>query len=449
MTAGRAQFRMPSLGADMDEGTVLEWLVKPGDSVDRGDVVAVVDTSKAAVDVECFDTGVVREVLVPVGRTVPVGTPLAVIDTVAPARPVRPAPVPEPAVPEPAAAPEPVVFPPARKRAAELGIDVAGMHGTGPGGAVTRADVERVAHLVPAPPTPPRHGPGQRPRVSPHARRLAAELGVDLGAVTGSGPEGPIHARDVRARDLQARQPTKPAAPTPAPTPAPPLSEPRRDNAAMRHTIGALMARAKKEIPHYYLTTTIDMSAAMAWLSEHNRAAAMTERLVPAALLLRAVALAAHRVPELNGYWIDDAFRPSEAVHLGVAIALRGGGLVAPAILGATALSPAEIMRRLRDLVSRSRSGRLRSSELTDATITVTNLGDLGVESVHGVIYPPQVALAGFGAVLDRPWAVHGLLGVRPVVVATLSADHRASDGATGAGFLHIIDQLLQRPEEL
>jgi pyruvate dehydrogenase E2 component (dihydrolipoamide acetyltransferase) len=135
-------------------------------------------------------------------------------------------------------------------------------------------------------------------------------------------------------------------------------------------------------------------------------------------------------------------------VHLGVAISLRGGGLIAPAILDAAPLAVLEIMRRLRELVSRARSGRLRSSEMTAATITVTSLGDLGVESVHGVIYPPQVALLGFGAVVQRPWAVDGLLGVRPVVTATLSADHRASDGATGASFLHALDHLLQQPEE-
>lgn len=216
----------------------------------------------------------------------------------------------------------------------------------------------------------------------------------------------------------------------------------------MRRAIAALMARSKREIPHYYLTTTIDMSTAMTWLHDYNRAAAVSERLLPAALVLKASALAAQQVPALNGHWVNDTFRPAPAVHLGVAISLRGGGLIAPAILDAAPLAVLEIMRRLRELVSRARSGRLRSSEMTAATITVTSLGDLGVESVHGVIYPPQVALLGFGAVVQRPWAVDGLLGVRPVVTATLSADHRASDGATGASFLHALDHLLQQPEE-
>jgi pyruvate dehydrogenase E2 component (dihydrolipoamide acetyltransferase) len=187
----------------------------------------------------------------------------------------------------------------------------------------------------------------------------------------------------------------------------------------------------------------------MAWLHDRNRELAVTERLVPAALLLKAAAVAAQRVPALNGFWTDDRFVPGSGVHLGVAISLRGGGLITPAIHHADDLDPGELMAKLRDLVNRARAGRLRSSELTDATITVTNLGDQGVESVTGVIYPPQVALAGFGKITERPWAVGGLLGIRPVVVTTLAADHRATDGYTGGRFLTAIAELLQRPEEL
>lgn len=419
---------MPSLGADMDQGTVIEWLVKPGDAVHKGDVVAVVDTVKAAVDVECFDTGVVTEILVPAGQKVPVGTPLAVIETAA-TTPLAAAPLPADTTGDTAA--RALASPPARKLAAEVGLDLANVHGTGRHGHVTRGDIEHALHTT-TPPAP------ERPRISPYARRLATELGVDVTTVPGTGPAGEIRARDIRA-----------AQPAEKPIAAAHTTGPDRDNAAMRRAIAALMARSKREIPHYYLTTTIDMSAALAWLHNYNRGAAVSERLLPATLLLKASALAAQQVPALNGHWVDDTFVPGPAVHLGVAISLRGGGLIAPAILDADALALPEIMRRLRELVSRSRSGRLRSSEMTAATITVTNLGDLGVESVHGVIYPPQVALVGFGAVVERPWAVGGLLGVRSVVTATLSADHRASDGATGAGFLHAIDHLLQQPEEL
>jgi pyruvate dehydrogenase E2 component (dihydrolipoamide acetyltransferase) len=170
---------------------------------------------------------------------------------------------------------------------------------------------------------------------------------------------------------------------------------------------------------------------------------------VPAALLLKAAALAAGQVPELNGFWTDDRFVPGSGVHLGVAVSLRGGGLVAPALHHADTLALPELMIALKDLVARARAGRLRGSEATDPTITVTNLGDQGVESVFGVIYPPQVALVGFGRVVERPFAAGGLLGVRPVVTATLSADHRATDGAVGARYLTVVDRLLQNPEEL
>jgi pyruvate dehydrogenase E2 component (dihydrolipoyllysine-residue acetyltransferase) len=209
------------------------------------------------------------------------------------------------------------------------------------------------------------------------------------------------------------------------------------------------MARSKREIPHYYIGNTVDMTRSLDWLHERNRELEVSERLVPAALLLKAAALAARKVPDLNGYWLDDQFCPADAVHLGLVISLRGGGLLTPAIHDVADLRLAELMSRMRDLVIRARSGRLRGSELTDATITVTNLGDQGVESVFGVIYPPQVALVGFGRVAERPVAVGGLIGVRPVVVTTLAADNRASDAMTGARYLAEISDLLQRPEEL
>lgn len=217
----------------------------------------------------------------------------------------------------------------------------------------------------------------------------------------------------------------------------------------MRQAIARLMARSKREIPHYYLRETIDLSRAMAWLHDRNRELDVTERLVPAALLLKAAAVAAREVPALNGFWIDDQFVPGQGIHLGCAISLRGGGLITPAIHDAAGLSPLELMSSLRDLVTRARSGRLKGSELTDATITVTNLGDQGVELVFGVIYPPQVALVGFGKVVERPVAANGMVGVRPVVTATLAADHRATDGYTGARFLTALTDQLQRPEDM
>jgi pyruvate dehydrogenase E2 component (dihydrolipoamide acetyltransferase) len=239
-------------------------------------------------------------------------------------------------------------------------------------------------------------------------------------------------------------------APAPAP-PHPAAAQPRERSqrqVTLRAAIGELMSRSKREIPHYYVGTTVDLSAALGWLGERNAQLPVTQRVLPAALLLKATARAAHEVPAMNGCW-DGELRPSTSVHLGVAVSLRGGGLVAPALHDADTLRLDELMARLRDLVERARSGRLRASEMADPTITVTNLGDLGADEVYGVIYPPQVALVGFGRIVERPWAVDGMLGVRPTVRTTLAADHRASDGHDGARFLSLIDRLLQTPEEL
>jgi len=438
-----AEFTMPSLGADMEAGTILEWLVKPGDVVRRGDIVAVVDTAKAAVDVECFTSGTVQRILIEPGQLVPVGTPLATIvpengaETATPPStgpstgpPIAPSIAPSipPSTPD-------GVHPPAghhidsplvRRLATRLGVDLEAVRGSGPGGRVTRRDVEL---SVPV-----------RRRISPYARRLAAELGVDLAAVPARDGDGVVHAAEVRAAAPVAG-PVRPA--------QRPTGSAEERQAAMRAAIAALMARSKREIPHYYLSTTVDMAAALAWLRERNRELSVARRLVPAALLLKASAVAARRVPQLNGFWTDGGFVPAPAVHLGVAVSLRGGGLVAPAIHDAADLPLDDLMAALKDLVSRARSGRLRGSEMSDPTITVTNLGEQGVESVLGVIYPPQVALVGFGKIVDRPHAVDGLLGVRPLVTVTLSADHRASDGYTGARLLEAIDHLLQQPEEL
>jgi pyruvate dehydrogenase E2 component (dihydrolipoamide acetyltransferase) len=209
------------------------------------------------------------------------------------------------------------------------------------------------------------------------------------------------------------------------------------------------MAKSKREIPHYYLQTRIDMTRTMAWLREENARRAIDRRLLPVVPLLKAAAAALRDVPALNGFWMNGAHAQAADVHVGVAIAMRGGGLVAPAVHHVDRLSCDELMAALTDLIPRARAGRLRSSEMTDATITVTSLGDLGVESVYGIIYPPQVALVGFGKVLEQAWAENASVTARPVVVATLAADHRATDGHLGGQFLDALASRLQAPEGL
>ena len=387
------EFAMPSLGADMEAGTLVEWMKHPGDAVHRGDVVAVVETDKGAIEIEIFEEGVIDRLLVEPGRKVPVGTPLAVLrGTGTPAGSVlepRPTAV-APPLP-PAATPPPVAAP---------------------------------ARAAPPP-------SGQR--VSPAARALAAERGFDLGGLVGSGPAGAVIRIDVERA----------------------LAEPRRreghgpDLAAMRRAIGAAMARSKREIPHYYLSRTIDATPLLARLERANATQPPAARLLPQVAILKAVALALKRHPAFNGFWERDGFRPAEGIHIGTAIAIRGGGLIAPSIHDVDRLTLAALMERLRDLVTRARAGSLRSSELSDATITVSSLGERGAEALYGVIYPPQVAILGFGSPNQRPWAVDGRIEPRTLIMASLAADHRASDGHAGSLLLAEIDRLLQEPEAL
>jgi pyruvate dehydrogenase E2 component (dihydrolipoamide acetyltransferase) len=380
----------------MDQGKLLEWKVKPGDAVKRGQVVAVVDTSKAAVEVEIWQDGTMFEQLVPIGEVVPVGTVLATL--------LSPGETPEQAALAKRAAP---AARPAPKPAAPA------------------------AAVAPAAAAP---APAQRKPVSPAARKHARELGVDVEKITGSGPHGAVTVEDVEKAAAGAR-----AAPAPG----------ADRYAEMRKAIAAAMSRSKREIPHYYLSETIPMQRAAEWLARENEKRPVTERILMGALQIKAVALSLAKVPELNGFWRNGAFEPAGGVHIGVAISIRQGGLIPPAIHDVDKKSLPELMRHLSDLVARARAGSLRSSEMSDPTITVTNLGETGVESVFGVIYPPQVALVGFGRMESRPWSEDGKLFTAPLVTATLSADHRASNGIRGARFLAELRERLQHPEEL
>ncbi|KNH19839.1 branched-chain alpha-keto acid dehydrogenase subunit E2 [Pseudomonas syringae] len=369
------EFKLPSLGADMDEGTLLEWKIHPGDALKPGQVIAVVDTAKAAIDVECWHDGTVLQLLIDVGAKVPVGTPIALL--------------------------------------------------------LEPGESAQTARRIPTPPvlTAEENLSDRRPRISPAARKRAAELGLSTAQLQGHGPHGVVTLDDVEAAARVAPEPDR--------------------NQAMRHTIAVAMSRSKREIPHYYLSETIALGKTMAWLQTHNAQATLQERLLPSALLLKAVALALRDYPQLNGSWQNNAFEPAPDTDLGVAITLRQGGLVAPVLRHVADTALTDLMSGLASLVERARSGSLRSSELGGAGITVTQLGDQGVDSVLGVIYPPQVALVGFGRIGERPWVNEGQLCVMPTVVSSLSADHRVSDGHYGARFLGEVRRLLQTPENL
>ncbi len=371
---------MPILGADMTAGTLVAWRKQPGDRVTRGDVIAEVETEKGLIDVEVFAAGVLERILVAPGATVPTGTVLAII----------------------------------------------------------REDATDGAAAPPAPSVTPPAPPPARARVSPLARKLAAQVGIDPTTVHGTGAGGVVTREDVEH-----------AAAARVPSPAAPPARPAIDLSRMRQTIAAAMTRAKREIPHYYLAHTIDMHRATTWLAGENARRPVTDRLLYGVLLIKAVALGLREVPELNARWRGDRVEASAGVHVGVAISLRGGGLVAPALHDADRQPLGDLMRALRDLTQRARTGGLRSSELSDPTITVTSLGERGIESVFGIVYPPQVAIVGFGAIVTRPWVVDGMIGPRPVVTATLSADHRVSDGHRGGLLLTAVERLLQSPETL
>jgi len=386
------EFRMPSLGADMEDGTLVEWLVKPGALVKRGDIIAVVETQKGAIEIEVFDTGVMERLLVEPGVTVPVGAPLALIRGEGEAPGAAPPAAPTPA-PRPPPAPAPVAQPEGR---------------------------------LPPPPA------GPHIRISPAARRFAAQRGLDLTGLQGTGPGGAIQVADVEA--LAKGAPAKRAG---------------FDFSQMRAAIAAAMARSKREIPHYYLTDTIDLQAANDWVAAVNGVRPPEARLLLGALFVKATALSARAYPEFSGRFEGGAFHPGAAVHVGVAIAIRGGGLVAPAIHDTADLDLDTLMSQMRDLTGRVRAGRFRSSEIADPTITVSSLGDRGVEGLFGVIYPPQVAIVGFGRPGQRPWVADGQLAPRMLVTATLAADHRVSDGHRGALFLADIGRRLQQPEAL
>ncbi|NJD32952.1 MAG: 2-oxo acid dehydrogenase subunit E2 [Gammaproteobacteria bacterium] len=388
-----SEFRMPALGADMEEGTVVQWNVAPGDTVKRGQVVAVVETDKGAIDVEIFEDGVVREIVVQPGTKVAVGTVLARLEAAASAG---------------AAAPASVVHEDARSSVAA----------SRPSAVNPEASAEALEAT--APPV--------RAKVSPAARVRARELGVDVATLTGTGPGGAITVEDVEKAGVTPR---------------------RELPGGMRDAIAAAMSRSKREIPHYYLSLATDVTVASDWLVARNASVPVDERVIFAALLIKAVALACRELEGFSGFYREGRFEESPSVHVGVAVALRGGGLVAPAIMDAADKALPALMEDFRQLVMRARAGRLRASELAAPTIILTSLGDSAVDAVFPIIQPPQVAIVGAGAVGMRPWVVDGQVVPRQVISLSLGADHRVTDGRLGAQFLARIASKLAAPETL
>ena len=432
-----SEFKMPSLGADMESAVLMEWKVKEGDHVTKGQVIAEVETSKGVIEIEVFEEGTVEKILVKEETECAVGTPLALIATggeapreAAAETPAEPEAVPSAAEPEAEAAPsepETQAEPPPAAEKDEEAFAEAKTAPSLPEPAESEPSIAPAA--AQAKETPAKASPSEaRIKASPAARKRARELGIELASLASESGAA------VRLKEVEAAVQTAEKAP---------------ERGGMRQAIARAMSRSNAEIPHYYLSTPINMTPALAWLTALNAERGIKERILPAALLIRAVVKALQEVPELNGFWQQESAQISRAVNPGIAIALRKGGLITPALLNAEAMSLDETMRSLDDLITRTRAGKLRGSEMTQQTVTITNLGDLGVESVYGVIYPPQVAIIGLGRIADAPWAEGDALSVRKVMQATIAGDHRATDGRIGARFLERLNALLQKPESL
>lgn len=370
--------------------------MKPGDAVHRGDIIADVETMKGIIEIEVFDEGVVEKLLIKEDEKVPVGTVMALIKPLAAEAEIKKEKLPET---------KPVEIHPIEEK--------------------------------PTTPTVPAH---EGIRASPLAKRIAAENHLDLSTIQGTGEGGVITREDVEKAIAERDIKLKPRTPeTPAPVAA---------TESIRMAVAAAMSKSNREIPHYYLEIAIDMSKAMAWLAEANRERPVQKRLLPVVLLIKAVAKSPREFPDLNATW-EDGLQRKKDINIGFVVSLHTGGLVVPAIHRADEKSLDEIMKTLNDLIPRARALKLRSSELSESTITLTNLGDGGADAVFGVIYPPQVAVVGFGGIVEQPFVENGMVGVHPILRATLAGDHRATDGLTGSRFLAVLKNHLQKPEAL
>jgi len=421
-----SQFLMPSLGSDMTAGTLVEQTIAPGEAFHRGDVIAAVETQKGVIEVEVFEDGILDQWLVELGTKVPVGTPLARLRQIGaePEPPTNPPEVPsEPQPPAPSVPPE-ILPQPEPQEPPDPPPEIQPIP----------PEIQPPVEQFP-PDRPPEWAmTATRPRITPAARRLAASRGIDLGTLS-VATDQVLTRRDIEALsevDATQQKQRKPTA-----------------TDGMRAAIAAAMSRSKQEIPHYYLSHRVDLGAVDAFLTDQNATRPPQERMLPGALFARAIALALKKYPEFNGHYTDEQFHPSSGVNLGVAIHIRSGGLVAPAIFAIETKTAAEVMSDLSDLVARVRAGRFKARELTDATITLTSLGERGVDEVIGVIYPPQVAIVGIGAPRPAPMVKDGAVVAQLATTLTLAADHRVSDGHRGALFLRSVDSNLQEPETL
>ena len=402
---------MPQMGFDMEEGTVVRWLKAEGDNVDRGEPIVEVETDKATVEVESFASGLLRRIVVTEGVTVPVGEVIGII----------------------ASADEEI---PSSQTPSPIKREGQGEGDSSP----TPTPTAPVASESPTPGPPPaaEGTKGDRILVSPLAKRIAEEKGIDLSTVTGTGPKGRITKEDVLAAAEAAQ------APAPTPSAAGDVTELSK----MGQTIARRMTQSKQEMPHFYVTASIDMTRAMALREELNDLWTGEARLTVNDLIIKASALALAKFPAFNSHYAYGKIKNNPSLNIGVAIALEDG-LIAPAIMDCGGKSLKEISVASRDLSTRARNGVLRPQEYTEATIAISNLGMFQVDNFIAIINPKQSASIAVGSVTKQPVVRDGQIAIADIMQCTISADHRVVNGADAAQFVNDIKAHLEKPSSL
>ena len=459
---------MPRLSDTMTEGTLARWLKKPGDQVQQGEIVAEIETDKATMELEAYDSGVLEKVLVEEGQTVPIGQAIAVVGTgdgaAAPAETARGDATGRPPAGEGVEAPPTGTVSPAEpgaettpKPAAEETGDVSGE--ARPAGGPTPAEQpaqppQPAAERQPAPAQPAEDGQDQV-KASPMARAIARERGIDLHTIRGSGPGGRIIRADVEsagAGDGRAQQPaTPPTAPAPAPSAAP---RPSSDDVEeipltnMRRIVARRMVESVQSAPHFYLTSVVDADALMKFRAELNERLAAGGEAVKLSvndLLVKACAVALRANPDVNVSFAGDKILRHKRVHVGIAVAIEGG-LIVPVVRDADRKSLGEVAREAHGLVDKARAGKLTPDEFTGGTFTISNLGMFGIDHFTAIINSPEAAILAVGATAPEPAVRDGQVIVRQTMKLTLSIDHRVLDGATAARFLQQLKAILEEP---
>ncbi|MGB3379826.1 2-oxo acid dehydrogenase subunit E2 [Allopontixanthobacter sediminis] len=470
--------KMPALSPTMEEGTLARWLVKVGDKVSSGDIMAEIETDKATMEFEAVDEGTIVSIDVDEGSEgVKVGTVIATLagedEDASDARvPAKPADTeqdePEAPAPAPASSEDQILISPsARKIAEERGVDLSGVTGTGPNGRIVKADVENAPAGKPAEPAPaksaaqtpaPTASPapsGDRIIASPLAKRIAEQKGIDLASLTGSGPNGRIIKADVDGAKAGAAAPKSASEPAAAPSPAPatdtnvpdygiPFEAEKLNN--IRKTIARRLTEAKQTIPHIYLTLDVRLDALLKLRSELNAALEPQGiKLSVNDLLIKGLAKALQQVPSCNVSFAGDVLRKYSRTDISVAVAAPSG-LITPIIVDAANKSISAISIEMKELAGKARDGKLQPHEFQGGTASLSNLGMFGIKQFDAVINPPQAMILAVGAGEKRPAVTDGALSIATVMSATGSFDHRAIDGADGAQLMQAFQQIVENP---